>query len=82
MALDKLDLLLELNKQQNTNITEVKQDIKSLEKKVDNYAISTEQRLTSVESTVRLRSRIGGAIVALLPAIAVAVYFLLQFANG
>lgn len=79
MALDKLDLLLELNKQQNINITEVKQDIKSLEKKVDNYAISTEQRLTSVESTVRLRSRIGGAIVALLPAVAVAIYFLLQF---
>ena len=80
--LDKLDLLLELNEQQNVNITEVKQDIKALEKKVDNYAISTEQRLTSVESTVRLRSRIGSAIVVLLPAVAAAIYFLLQFANG
>lgn len=82
MALDKLDLLVQLNKQQDANITEVKQDIKSLEKKVDNYAISTEQRLTLVESTVHLRSRIGGAIVVLLPAVAVAVYFLLQSANG
>ena len=75
---DRLDLLVELNKQQNDNITEVKQDVKTLEKKVDNYALTTERRLTSVESSVRLRSRIGGAIVALLPAVAVAVYFLLQ----
>ena len=78
---DRLDLLLELNQQQNGNIAEVKTDVKNLEKKVDHYTLRTEQRLTVVESTVRLRSRIGAAIVALLPAVVVAVYFLLQFAN-
>ena len=77
----KIDLLLALNRQSNDNIKEVKTDIKTLEKKVDHYTLRTEQRLTSVESTVRLRSRIGAAIAALLPAIVVAVYFLLQFVS-
>ena len=76
--IDKLDLLLELNKKQDGHITAVGDSVIRLEKKVDRYSLQTERRLTSVESSVRLRSKVGGAIAALLPAIAIAVYFLLQ----
>ena len=72
---DKLDLIYDTVKYNRKKLD-------TLEEKVDNHILHTSERLGDVESTVRLRSRIGLAIAAFLPALATLIYLLLRFFHG
>ena len=68
---DKIDLIYDTVKYNRGKLD-------TLEEKVDNHILHTTERLGPVEHTVRLRSRIGLAIAAFLPALATLVYLLLR----
>ena len=70
--MDRIDIVLELQR------TLMKR-FDALGEKVAEHVLASSVRFTKIESTIRLRSRIGGALVAILPAIVVAIYFLLTF---
>ena len=72
---DRIDMLLAMQTRTHDAVT-------TLDEKVETHILSTEGRLTSVESRLRLRSRIGGAIVVLLPALVAAFYLLIPFIFG
>lgn len=72
---DRIDMLLAMQTRTHDAVT-------TLDEKVETHILSTEGRLTSVESSLRLRSRIGGAIVVLLPALVAAFYLLIPFIFG
>lgn len=69
---DKLELIYDTVKYNRKKLD-------SLEEKVDNHILHSTERLVSVEHSVRLRSRIGLAIAAFLPALAGLIYLLLRF---
>lgn len=63
----KLDLILEMQR-------ETRDDVKDIRK----CFIEHEHRITKVEGSVKLRSRIGIALAGALPAISIAIYFLIR----
>ena len=75
--MEKLDLILQMQQNTRGDIKNLDRKFDHLDGKVESYILSTEGRLTKVESRLSLRSRIGGAIAVLLPAIATALYFLI-----
>ena len=70
--MDRLDIVLTLQRDLNDKFD-------SLGEKVAEHVLASSVRFTKIESTIRLRSRIGSALAVLLPALAVAIYFLLTF---
>ena len=60
-----------------TQVQENREAIRDLEGKVSNHMVDMEGRVTLVESSVSLRTRIGAALIAfLVAAVALAVRFL------
>ena len=72
VKVDRIDIIL-------SNQDRILKKFDTLEEKVTGHILASSVRFTKVESTIRLRSRIGAAVVALLPAMAGAIYFLLRF---
>lgn len=79
---DRIDMLLAMQGETQDDVRELGKKIDNVDAKVGSYSLQTEARLTKVESRVSLRSRVGAAVVALLPALGIAVYFLFQVLGG
>jgi hypothetical protein len=76
---DRIDMLLAMQGETQDDIRDLHTKIDTVNEKVGSYSLQTETRLTKVESVVSLRNRVGAAVVALLPALGMAVYFLIQY---
>ncbi len=76
--MEKIDLVLEMQKRQHASIIRVHDKIDDLSEKVGSTSLQVESRLSKVEAHTSLRNRALMAIVALLPAISLAAYFLVR----
>ena len=72
MDLDpRIDIIVGLQRDLNDKFDD-------LGEKVAEHNLASSVRFVKIESTIRLRSRIGAALTVLLPALASAIYFLLR----
>jgi hypothetical protein len=68
---DKIDLIYDL-------VQKVDSKVDGIDEKLDNHRVDTEHRITKVEQDVKLKTKVGGAIAAALPALAALAYFIIK----
>lgn len=74
--MEKIDLVIQMQERQHASMVRVHDKIDDLTGIVGSKSVEVEGRLTRVETLTSLRNRALMAVVALLPAIVIAAYYI------